>query len=134
MKRQGILVLLLVIFISAGFGVRAGEIEAEDMVFCRGINNLEPVGVSSQFFGTMDKIYCFTRITGASDTTTVYHVWYYGDEEMARVMLPVKSASWRTWSSKRMIDSWDGTWRVDVTAPDSSVIASREFIYKPNAQ
>ncbi|MFO7915016.1 MAG: DUF2914 domain-containing protein [Candidatus Krumholzibacteriales bacterium] len=128
------MVLLLFIFISVGSSARAGEIEAEDMVICRGINNLEPVGESSQFFGPIDKIYCFTRITGASDTTTVYHVWYYGGEEMARVMLPVKSASWRTWSSKRMIDSWDGTWRVDVTAPDSSVIDSREFIYKPNAQ
>ncbi|MBD3179178.1 MAG: DUF2914 domain-containing protein [Candidatus Latescibacteria bacterium] len=134
MKRLGIAILIFALSAPSILWAESSGVEAEEMVFCRGIKELEPIGVSSQFFGKINKIYCFTRITGAPDTTTVYHVWYHGDREMARVMLPIKSASWRTWSSKKMIGSWDGAWRVDVTAPDSSVIATKEFIYKPGAE
>lgn len=107
-------------------GMNVGEI-----VFCTSVEDMVPRGESSQFFNSVDKIYCFTRINGATDTTSVTHVWYYNDKEMASVKLPVKSPFWRTWSSKRMIDSWDGTWRVDVISPEDKVMASREFIYKP---
>jgi len=134
MKRLGIVTLIMLMGITCSLYAESTGIEAEKMVFCRGINGLEPVGASSQFFGPIEKIYCFTRISGASDTTCVYHVWYYEEKEMARVMLPIKSASWRTWSSKNMIEDWEGAWRVDVTAQDSSVIATREFIYKPESE
>lgn len=134
MKYLGTVMLIFVVFAIPCMSAESGQIEAEKIVFCRSIKDLEPVGVSSQFFGSIDKVYCFTRITGAEDTTCVYHVWYHGDKEMARVMLPIKSASWRTWSSKNMIAAWDGAWRVDVTDRDSSVIATREFIYKPDSE
>lgn len=103
----------------------------EQIVFCTSVENMAPRGESSQFFSSIDQVFCFTRINGAIDTTSVTHVWYYNDKEMARVELPVKSPLWRTWSSKRMIDAWDGTWRVDVTSSDGQVMESREFIYKP---
>ncbi len=106
-------------------------IEVAEFAFCSGIDEMAPVEAKSQFFSSMDRIYCFTRIDGASDTTSVFHVWYHGEEEMARVELPVKSGSWRTWSSKRMMDSWDGTWKVEVLDSDGKAVAKKEFVYKP---
>jgi hypothetical protein len=101
------------------------------MEFCTGIEDRQPVGATSQFFSEIDRIYCFTRITGAADTMTVQHVWYFGENEKARVALPVRSKSWRTWSSKRMIADWAGVWRVDVVMPDGTVLMKKEFVYKP---
>jgi len=70
---------------------------------------------------------CFTRIVGAEEPTKVSHVWFYGDEEMARVELAVNSASWRTWSSKKILESWMGSWRVEVQTGDGTVLESAEL-------
>ena len=108
-----------------------GGLKVEEMLFCKNVEEASPVGVSSQFFNSTAKLYCFTKIAGASDTTSVFHVWYYDGREMARIELPVRSALWRTWSSKRMMDSWDGRWKVAVTIQDGTVLSEKEFIYKP---
>lgn len=118
----------------AGAGAAQDTLSVDEMVFCLGVEEMAPVGGNTQFFESVEKICCFTRVAGAADTTTVTHVWYYGDEEKARVDLTVKSASWRTWSCKTMLDAWAGAWRVDVLAPDGAVLLSREFIYKPVAE
>ncbi|MDZ7860799.1 MAG: DUF2914 domain-containing protein [Candidatus Krumholzibacteriota bacterium] len=132
MKRFNIaisLVFLLTFFMRPAEG---GDIlKVEEMVFCKNIENMSPVGVKNQFFESVEKLYCFTKIAGALDTTSVYHIWYYDGGELARVKLPVRSPLWRTWSSKRMIDSWEGSWKVVVTTQDSTVISEKEFIYKP---
>jgi len=110
---------------------RGGDLAVETMVFCTGIEDRMPVGESTQFFESAERIYCYTRIDGAADTLDVTHVWYYGDEEKARIALTVKSASWRTWSSKKMLPGWSGVWHVDVLGPDGNLLLSREFVYKP---
>jgi hypothetical protein len=65
-----------------------------------------PAGVST--------LYCFSRIVGAAEEAKVQHVWYWGDKEMARVELPVRSINWRTWSSKKISADWRGDWRVEI--------------------
>jgi len=102
-------------------------IRVEEMVFCAGVKDRQPAGVDTVFANTVERIYCLTKIVGAKDTTSVAHVWYRGDKEMARVKLPVKSASWRTWSSKRIWEKWTGTWRVDVVGEDGKVVGSKGF-------
>ena len=123
-----------VVLVAAVYGspvAREGGLTVEKMVFCTGIEDRAPAGENTQFFEQAERIYCFTRIGGAADTLEVTHVWYYGDEEKARVPLAVKSASWRTWSSKKMLPAWTGAWRVDVLGPGGEVLMSREFVYKP---
>jgi len=121
----------LLIALSAPVSAQEDSLSVGQMIFCTGIEDRMPVGESTQFFESVDAIYCLTRIDGATDTVQVSHVWYFGGEEKARVPLSVKSASWRTWSSKKMLDAWSGVWRVDVLGPDGAVLLSREFVYKP---
>ncbi|MGD9141496.1 MAG: DUF2914 domain-containing protein [bacterium] len=104
-------------------GVKVAEIE-----LCAAVRDRTPVGAAESFPSDIAQVYCFTRIVGAQDTTSVQHVWYYGEREMGRVDLSVRSASWRTWSTKRMAPDWKGTWRVEVVHGDTTVIASKEFI------
>ena len=132
-EMRRLLVLAAVLIAAAAVSATAQEngLTVEKMIFCTGIEDRLPVGESTQFFETAERIYCYTRINGAVDTLDVAHVWYYGDEEKARVDLTIKSASWRTWSSKKMLPAWAGAWRVDVLGPDGELLLSREFVYKP---
>lgn len=125
---------LLLIAVPPSFGQEEAGLEVGEIVFCTGIENRQPTGSNTQFFGSVERIYCFTRILGAAEETSVYHVWYYGDEEKAAVELPVRSQSWRTWSSKRIPDDLSGAWRVEVRDVEHRLIASGEFIYKPVEQ
>jgi len=73
------------------------------------------------------RLYCFTRILGGGEAGTVVHVWYWGDREMARVELPVRSDDWRTWSSKNVLPEWHGTWRVEVLDAAGTLLQSFAF-------
>jgi len=130
MRRMLILAAVLAAA-AASLSAQESALKVDEMVFCTGIEDRVPVGESTQFFESAARIYCYTRISGAADTLDVAHVWYFDGEEKARVDLAVRSASWRTWSSKKMLPGWSGLWRVDVLGPDGKVLLSREFVYKP---
>lgn len=74
------------------------------------------------------RLSCFTRIDGADTDTHVTHVWFYGQREMARVELPVRSSRWRTYSSKKILAQWTGDWRVQVVAADGSLLGELAFV------
>ena len=99
----------------------------ETMTFCTAVEERQPVAADSAFAVDTDRVYCYTKIVGVEGESTVTHVWFRGDKEMARVELPVRSASWTTWSSKRLLPEWAGTWRVDVLDASGSVLQSLEF-------
>lgn len=106
------------------------ELSVDQMVFCTGVVDREPVGADTVFADTVGQVYCFTQISGAEDSTTISHVWYLNDEEKASVDLSVRGKTWRTWSSKRIPKEWDGTWKVEVKSADGSVLMIKEFVVK----
>lgn len=106
----------------------AGQtLTVSDFQFGTDVENRELVGTDSVFSNSVENIYCLTHITGARDTVTVTHVWYYNNEEKATVDLEVRSNSWRTWSSKRMLEAWTGNWSVDVLGPNGEILATKRF-------
>jgi len=109
----------------------AQSLNIQEMVFCRSIEEREPVEPDSLFSDTVGQIYCFTRVTGVTDTTSIFHVWFHEDEEKARVELTVRSSPWRTWSSKLILKEWPGIWRVDILLPGGRLLRSKEFLVKP---
>lgn len=96
-------------------------------VACLEVKDREPVSIDTQFSNRTERIYCFTQIEGAADVTEVQHVWMHGGEEMARVTLPVRSASWRTHSSKQLLPEWTGAWKVEVRDSGGNVLKTVEF-------
>jgi len=87
-----------------------------------------PVDKIENFPADYGKLYCFTRIVGADQETQVTHVWYYQEDEMARVVLPVRSSDWRTYSSKRFLPQWAGQWRVKILDADENELATIAFV------
>ena len=100
-------------------------------VICRDVMDREPVEVGDSFDAYVGKLYCFTKIVGAKTPVEVTHAWYHGDTEMARVALPVRSTSWRTYSSKIIMADTVGDWHVDVIGPEGEVLQTVEFKISP---
>lgn len=111
-------------------GQEEPALTVEEMVFCTAVEDREPVGTDTAFAATVGQVYCYTKINGAEDATTIYHVWYLNGEEKATVELAVKGDSWRTWSSKTIPDEWAGNWRVDVKSETGEVLKSKEFVVR----
>jgi hypothetical protein len=95
---------------------------------CEDVVGLEPTGTGVSFPVTVGRLCCFTRILGASEPTTITHVWYYGTEERARVELIIKGNPWRTYSSKIIQAHEVGSWRVEVLDPEGTVLKVMQFI------
>ncbi len=133
MRRSFVISLLFLLAGTIGIGLaqEGAMLTVQQMDFCTGIQDREPVGIDTVFSDDVGTVYCFTKIDGATDTTTVSHVWYYKGEEKARVTLNIKGDSWRTWSSKTILKEWDGKWRVDVESASGSILQSKDFVIKP---
>lgn len=87
----------------------------------------EPQGGAESFPADVGQLYCWTSITNAGDSTAVEHVWYHGDEEVARMALTARGERWRTWSRKTIPSDRTGEWRVDVVGPGGAVLRSVRF-------
>jgi hypothetical protein len=98
----------------------------EEIQFCKSVEDRQPFGVGTVFPDNLDKLYCFTKIGGAEGTTYVDHVWYFGNDEIASVQLPVKSKSWRTWSSKKLNMGF-GDGYVEVVSESGEILGRAEF-------
>ena len=118
---------LICLMISVSF-VCAAELQVADGTITTAIENQMPVDRIESYRADFGKLYCFTRIVGAQENTEITHVWYYEDDEMARVTLSIGSADWRTYSSKRFLPQWAGNWKVVVLDSDQNVIGEIPFV------
>jgi hypothetical protein len=106
------------------------NIEINDFVIALSVEELVPLGIATKYSASVSRLYAFCEVTGALEETNLMHLWYYEGTLMASVKLPVKSKSWRTYSSKSILSEWTGQWRVDVTTEDGLLLSSSEFEIK----
>lgn len=118
------LVLILVLLICP---VSLFALTVPEAVITTMVNDRAPVDNVEVYPAQTGKLYFFTRIVGAAEDTGVEHVWMYEGKEMARVPLSVRSASWRTFSSKKIVPEWKGSWQVQVVDSAGAILASVPF-------
>ncbi|MBW2027927.1 MAG: DUF2914 domain-containing protein [Deltaproteobacteria bacterium] len=120
----GLLVILGVVVVSQGIshGQGPGGLSVAEGKICSDVVDRECLNANTRFAVPPDRLFCFTRIVGAENPTSVTHVWYYGDKERARVNLKVGSSNWRTYSSKRIQAHEIGEWHVDVLGPEGRLL------------
>jgi len=102
-------------------------LDVKEAVITTDISERQPVDEVQNYPAASGKLYCFSLLEGAVEDTVISHVWYYEETEMARVILPVRSDIWRTWSSKSFQAEWSGNWRVDVLDVDGRLLTSVGF-------
>jgi len=111
LKYLGLVFLMVLFLVPQSF---AATVSVAEGVITTQIIDRAPVDTIDSYPAQQAKLYCFTKIVGAEGETEVTHVWWYKEKEMARVTLPVRSASWRTNSSKNILPEWSGAWKVQV--------------------
>lgn len=102
-------------------------LQIEDAVVCQDIVDRAPVGSGEVFAKETTKVFCFTRVVGASGETEVTHNWYYKGTLKSSVKLSVRSNNWRTWSSKTMTPEWTGEWMVEILSEEGTPLESIIF-------
>ncbi len=128
--KGGLILIAIILFVPSLLTAEEPitKLRITESAICRNVVNRTPVDVSDRFPSTVGKVYTFTRVVGAEGETVVKHLWFYGDRLMAEVTLPVRSANWRTYSSKIILPGWKGKWRVDITTEDGILLKSLEFV------
>lgn len=117
-----------------GFAQEKGKPEApaKEMAITRavaatGVENLEPVGSAEAFPASTEKVYCFLEATNISQDTKVSLIWSYGDKEVRKITLTLKSgARWRTWDYKNL-GGQKGAWKVEVKDALGKVLKEVKF-------
>lgn len=103
------------------------SLDVTDAVLTTGVEDRQPVDTISTVPADVGQVYLWTHLTGGRGELAVAHVWYHRDQEMARVPVRIMGPSWRTWTSKRILPEWTGSWRVDVAGPDDAVLETVTF-------
>ena len=108
-----------------------GDLTVQNSAICLDVIDRAPVGAGNIFPKNVPKLFCFTKILGAEKPTSVTHIWYQNGLLKSKVRLPVKSASWRTWSSMALTpDKASGEWMVEIVSEDGVALDSIIFIIK----
>jgi hypothetical protein len=108
-------------------GERGSDLTVGPAAICRDVRDRTPIDKGSTFPTTVGRLYCFTRINGATEPTQVTHVWFHGDREVHRMELSIGGPSWRTWTYKTIPPEWTGSWRVDIQDANDVIIYSLPF-------
>jgi len=132
---RNMMVLLAVLSLAATVVAQAPKEQAEPpnlyqvekIALGTGVESRELVGDATEFDVSVGRIYCWTRIISQNVPTTIKHVWYADEQQVAEVPLNINYPSTRTWSSKAISA---GKWRVEVVGETGEVLASTDFTVK----
>jgi len=135
MKKKKIFLFLLLstfpIFsghsLGAVMGGETGPLHVVDGALCLNISGLKCIDPNMRFSSDVGKLYCFTRIVGATNPTWITHVWHFGARERFRINLDVQSPNWRTYSAKTIAPTEIGDWNVEILGPQGESLAVYEF-------
>lgn len=105
----------------------ADQLQVESAAICENVVDREAVEAGTRFQATVGRLYCFTKIVGAENPAEINHVWYFGNNERARVSLSVKANNWRTYSSKLIQAHEVGDWRVEVLDSAGNILETVSF-------
>ena len=119
-------VLLAALFLVGALSGVCIAVEVVDAVVCLDVQDREPVEPGDSFPADVGKVWCWSKIKDGKGST-IKHIYYHEGEEKAVVELSIGSPLWRTRSSKRILSSWTGQWRVDIVGEDDMVLKSLDF-------
>ncbi|SFD45566.1 DUF2914 domain-containing protein [Pseudoalteromonas denitrificans] len=91
--------------------------------------NREPVDVlSGQIFQSQidNQLFFFTELNKLQ-SQKVWHRWYFKNKLMAEVELKIYNTRYRTYSSKKIMATQVGSWRVELVNSKHNILASKSF-------
>ena len=129
MRRLVIFLLLgMISLIFSGVAFAEATLSVEAAVIATGVENLTPMGVADKFPADTGRLYCYSKIIGGGEGSSIKHIWYYGDKKVDEIILSIKSSSFRTYSYKTISSDWTGKWKVEIVADDGTILKTLEFV------
>ena len=129
MRRLVIFLLLgMISLIFSGVALAEATLSVEAAVIATGVENLTPMGVADKFPADTGRLYCYSKIIGGGEGSSIKHIWYYGDKKVDEIILSIKSPSFRTYSYKTISSDWTGKWKVEIVADDGTILKTLEFV------
>ena len=99
-------------------------------VAAREIQNREPLNTEGPFTADGERLYIYLDVcnpTGEHQELTVTMHHLDRDRQVTQTVDVGPSRRWRTWVYHRMRSSQAGDWRVEVRAPDGSLLSEMSF-------
>ena len=121
------LIFILLISVTCLFGQESAGVVVKNIVISTSVEDRQPLGVDTVFAVDTQKLYCYTQLSSDTDSSSIAHVWFFNDKQMAKIELNMRAKTWRTWSSKNIMPAWKGDWRVEVQTSKGDVIAQKFF-------
>jgi hypothetical protein len=125
------LILLFNIVIPIAGLSQQGTLAVTSAVICKNVAERAAIGEGSDFSSTVGKLFCLTRLENIESATKIFHVWYFGDIERARVELNINPPAWRTYSSKIIQPHETGAWRVEILNGSGDLLKTVQFEINP---
>ena len=94
----------------------------------RDIKDLEPVDTVSVFTNDQIRIVYFTEIHDMAGQTVI-HRWEYNAKIILEVPIKVGTSRWRAYSTKTLMPSWIGEWKVSVVDAAGGTLSVNTFTY-----
>ncbi|GMM86850.1 DUF2914 domain-containing protein [Pseudoalteromonas sp. MTN2-4] len=104
-------------------------------VLTTGISEREPVDVlkdSIEQTEFQEKLFFFTEVRKLKGQT-ISHLWFHQDQLMAEIPLTISADRYRTYSSKNIMPSQTGQWRVEAVTEQGELLAQKTFRIIPSA-
>ncbi len=108
-------------------GAAQAQLAVDESAIALDVIDRMPVGSDSTFTAGVERLFCWTRVSGVEAAATLHHVWIWNDQEMADVVLNVGGSPWRTFSNKAIMSDWTGDWRVEIRDDTGNVIETIRF-------
>lgn len=96
--------------------------------FTSNVVDREPADEITELTNDTDKIFFFSDIRGMTDQVVI-HRWEYNGKVMAEVSFDIGGPRWRVYSSKNLLPSQVGEWKVSVVDGAGNVITEKTFNY-----
>lgn len=96
--------------------------------FTTNVIDREPVDDVTELTNDIDKILFFTELRSMTGQT-VTHRWEYNGSVMAEVSFDIGGPRWRVYSSKNLLPSQTGEWKVSVVDGAGDIITEKTFNY-----
>lgn len=97
-------------------------------IFTTLVSEHEPIDKIEKLQTNNRSVYYFTELRGMSGQTAI-HRWEFNGNVMAETKFTIAGPRWRVWSSKNLLPSWTGEWKVSVLNGVGDVISEDIFSY-----
>lgn len=120
-------VLMLLVGLPTAAMSQTGPFSVARLVVCENVQDRSPVNVMEVFPEGMQTVFCFLEARDIPEATEVAMVWYFEEQEVARVPLSIgQGARWRTYTSKKTMGQ-KGNWKVYLQDSTDNTLASVQF-------